>query len=175
MAMLIEPLALETPIAGFNGGLFVRPDLTNIEEREIPPDVAKQAFDLILKHELDAWAYSGNDWLVRDPAAPHADREAWTVKFRPKAVTNFASALQKTVKIVGVSNDLERVKRCESGSHTISMSPVLTRIRASARATCRAFSKYRKRRLRPSSISRTTCRCSSGPASASPWATQATR
>ena len=114
MAMLIEPLALETPIAGFNGGLFVHPDLTIIEELELAPDVAKQAFDLILKRELDAWVYSGNDWLVRDPKAPHVDREAWTVKFRPKAVTNFASALQKAVKIVGVSDDLERVKRCES-------------------------------------------------------------
>ncbi len=114
MAMLIEPLALETPIAGFNGGLFVHPDLTIIEERELAPDAARQAFDLILKHELDAWVYSGNDWLVRDPKAPHVDREAWTVKFQPKAVTNFANALQKAVKIVGVSDDLERVKRCES-------------------------------------------------------------
>ena len=49
MAMLIEPLALDTPIAGFNGGLFVHPDLTIIEERELAPDVAKQAFDLILE------------------------------------------------------------------------------------------------------------------------------
>ena len=114
MAMLIEPLALTTPIAGFNGGLFAHPDLTIIEERELAPDVARQAFDLILKHELDAWVYSGNDWLVRDPEAPHVDREAWTVKFRPKAVQNFDGALQKAVKIVGVSDDLERVKRCES-------------------------------------------------------------
>jgi len=114
MAMLIEPLALDTPIAGFNGGLFVHPDLTIIEERDLAPDVARQALDLILKHELDAWVYSGNDWLVRDAKAPHVDREAWTVKFRPKAVTNFESALRKAVKIVGVSDDLERVKRCES-------------------------------------------------------------
>jgi Cof subfamily protein (haloacid dehalogenase superfamily) len=114
MAMLIEPLALDTPIAGFNGGLFVHRDLTIIEERDLAPDVARQALDLILKHELDAWVYSGNDWLVRDAKAPHVDREAWTVKFRPKAVTNFESALRKAVKIVGVSDDLERVKRCES-------------------------------------------------------------
>ena len=113
MAMLIEPLALDTPIAGFNGALFVHPDLTIIEEQELAPDVAKQAFDLILKHELDAWVYSSNDWLVRDPKAPHVDREAWTVKFRPKAVKDFGSALKKAVKIVGVSDDLERVKRCE--------------------------------------------------------------
>jgi Cof subfamily protein (haloacid dehalogenase superfamily) len=114
MAMLIEPLTLDTPIAGFNGGLFVHPDLTIIEERDLAPNVARQALDLILKHELDAWVYSGNDWLVRDAKAPHVDREAWTVKFRPKAITNFESALQKAVKIVGISDDLERVKRCES-------------------------------------------------------------
>src|SRR5215470_12236433 len=28
MAMLFEPLALRTPIAGFNGGIFVKPDMT---------------------------------------------------------------------------------------------------------------------------------------------------
>src|SRR6185295_6963204 len=32
MAMLIEPLRIEMPIAGFNGGLFVRPDLSIIEQ-----------------------------------------------------------------------------------------------------------------------------------------------
>ncbi len=114
MAMLIEPLALDTPIAGFNGGLFVHPDLTIIEERELAADVAGQAVDLILKHGLDVWVYAGNDWLVRDPDAPHVDREAWTVKFRPQVVADFDGALEKAVKIVGVSDDLERVKRCEA-------------------------------------------------------------
>jgi len=114
MAMLIEPLNLKTPIAGFNGGLFVHPDLTIIEERELAPDVARRAVDLILKHGLDAWVYSGNHWLIRDPEAPHVVREAWTVKFRPKVVKDFGTALDKAVKIVGVSDDLELVKRCES-------------------------------------------------------------
>jgi Cof subfamily protein (haloacid dehalogenase superfamily) len=114
MVMLIEPLKLHTPIAGFNGGLFVHPDLTIIEERELAPAAAKQAVDLMLEHGLDAWVYSGNSWLVRDPEAPHVDREAWTVKFRPKVVKGFGSALEKAVKIVGISDDLERVKRCEA-------------------------------------------------------------
>src|SRR5579872_4897618 len=48
MAMLIEPLALDTPIAGFNGGVFVRPDLTVIETRTLAPDVARQAIATIL-------------------------------------------------------------------------------------------------------------------------------
>jgi Cof subfamily protein (haloacid dehalogenase superfamily) len=114
MAMLVEPLAIDIPIAGFNGGLFVHPDLTIIEERLLAPDVAKQTVDLILKHDLDAWVYSGNDWLVRNTKAPHVDREAWTVKFQPKAVKDFDDSLQKAVKIVGVSDDLARVERCEA-------------------------------------------------------------
>ncbi len=114
MTMLIEPLNLDTPIAGFNGGLFVNPDLSIIEERDLDPAVARQTVELILNHNLDAWVYSGNDWLVRDPEAPHVDREAWTVKFQPKVVKDFGSGLDKAVKIVGVSDDLEGIKRCES-------------------------------------------------------------
>ena len=114
MAMLIEPLGLETPIAGFNGGLFVRPDLSILEQRSLAPDVAALAVDLILGHRLDAWVYAANDWLVRDPNAPHVDREAWTVKFPPKIVKSFDGLLDKTVKIVGVSDDYDLVKRCEA-------------------------------------------------------------
>ena len=29
MQMLIEPLALTTPIAAFNGGMFIKPDLSD--------------------------------------------------------------------------------------------------------------------------------------------------
>ena len=117
MAMLIEPLRLDTPIAGFNGGQFVRPDLSIMEERTLAPDVASQTVDLILSHGLDAWVYTGSDWLVRDAKAPHADREAWTVKFPPKVVRDFDGVLDKVVKIVGVSDDHDLVGRCEADAH----------------------------------------------------------
>ena len=39
MSMLIEPLQLSTPIAAFNGGLFVNRDMSPIEQRVIPPQV----------------------------------------------------------------------------------------------------------------------------------------
>jgi HAD superfamily hydrolase (TIGR01484 family) len=35
MRMLIEPLALQSPIAGFNGGVFVNPDLSVIESHTL--------------------------------------------------------------------------------------------------------------------------------------------
>jgi Cof subfamily protein (haloacid dehalogenase superfamily) len=114
MAMLIEPLALDTPIAGFNGGMFVRPDLSIIEGRTLAPDAAARTVDLILDHGLDAWVYAGNEWLIRDPKAPHVDREAWTVKFPPKVVRDFGGVLDQAVKIVGISDDYDLVKRCEA-------------------------------------------------------------
>src|SRR5260221_1549919 len=113
MAMLVEPLALTTPIAGFNGGMFVRPDMTVISTRLIDTDIARQAVDLLLARGLDAWVYAGNDWLVRDPSAPHVAREEWTVKFPPRAVAEFGDALDRAVKIVGVSDDYDLVARIE--------------------------------------------------------------
>lgn len=116
MAMLIEPLALKNPIAGFNGGAFVKPDLTIIETRTLPPDVARQAVALIDQHQLDCWLYVGNDWLLRDPKAPHVAREAWTVKFEPMVVDSFEGRLDAVLKIVGISDDLDRVAAAEKAA-----------------------------------------------------------
>jgi hypothetical protein len=114
MSMLIEPLRLSTPIAGFNGGVFVQPDLAVIESRLLDPVVADEALKLILDAGLDAWVYTPDDWLIRDASAPHVAREAWTVKFEAKVVPAFTTALlAKTVKIVGISDDLAKVAACE--------------------------------------------------------------
>jgi Cof subfamily protein (haloacid dehalogenase superfamily) len=115
MAMLIEPLGITTPLAGFNGGVLVHPDLSVIQQRSLPAEAARAALATILAQGLDAWLYTGTDWLVPDGDGPHVAREAWTVKFSPKVVPEFrAEDLAQAVKIVGVSDDLDRVARCES-------------------------------------------------------------
>jgi Cof subfamily protein (haloacid dehalogenase superfamily) len=113
MAMLIDPLALRTPIAGFNGGIFVKPDMTIMEEHMLAADVAARALEVILRNGMDVWIYSGKDWLVRDRNAPHVAREQWTVKFAPTVVVNFDEVLGNAVKIVGVSDDHDLFARCE--------------------------------------------------------------
>jgi Cof subfamily protein (haloacid dehalogenase superfamily) len=116
MEMLIEPLDLRTPIAGFNGGIFVRPDMTVVEQHVLAPDAAQRAHDTIHGMGLDVWVYRGNDWLVRDLSAPHVAREQWTVKFAPVVVEDFKEPLASAVKIVGVSDDLDLVARCEKAT-----------------------------------------------------------
>jgi hypothetical protein len=118
MAMLFDPLQLETPIAGFNGGLFVRRDLSIIEQKTLPVDIATDAMNLIRDHGLDAWVYRGNDWLITKADAPHVAREAWTVRFQPQVVADFKDELNDVAKIVGVSDDLDKVQQCESAAQT---------------------------------------------------------
>ena len=114
MAMLFDLLEIDTPIAGFNGGLFVKRDLTILDEKTVPPDVARQAIELMRARALDTWVYSGNDWLITKAEAPHVAREAWTVKFEPKVVAGLGEHLQQVAKIVGVSDDPDRMRRCEA-------------------------------------------------------------
>ena len=119
MEMLIKPLALRTPIAGFNGGVFVNPDLTVIESHTLDPAVARKTLTLILDQGLDAWIYTEKEWLVRDGQAPHVARETWTVKFDARVVPSFTEAdLADAVKIVGISDDLARVAACEQAAQT---------------------------------------------------------
>ncbi|HKM61601.1 MAG TPA: Cof-type HAD-IIB family hydrolase [Acidisphaera sp.] len=114
MEMLIEPLMLEGMIAGFNGGVFVDPDMTVRESRLLDPAIARQAAESIAKAGLDVWVYTCRDWLIRDPKAPHVEHEAFTVKFAPVVVPSFTGEhFEDCAKIVGVSDDFPLVERVE--------------------------------------------------------------
>ncbi len=114
MKVLIDALALTEPIAAFNGGVLVHPDLSVMSQSFVTPDNAAKVIEAMARHGLDCWVYTDRDWLVRDLNAPHVAREQWTVKFAPKVVGDFTSHLERVAKIVGVSNDYAAVARCEA-------------------------------------------------------------
>jgi Cof subfamily protein (haloacid dehalogenase superfamily) len=114
MAMLIDPLKIDEPLAAFNGGVIIKPDLTTIvRENFLPRAMVEKVIKIILDHTLDVWIYTGHEWYVRDVNAPHVAREQWTVKFSPVVVPGFEGLLENIAKVVGVSDDLEAVQRCE--------------------------------------------------------------
>jgi Cof subfamily protein (haloacid dehalogenase superfamily) len=108
MEMLSEPLSLVTPLAAFNGGLIVEPDMKVLEEHTIPDEVIDSVLELLASFGLSIWVYRGADWLVRDPDGPHVDRESHTVQFGPTVVENF-DGLTHAAKIVGVSDEYDTV------------------------------------------------------------------
>ena len=113
MKMLIDDLRLQHPITAFNGGLFVRPDLSVIRENLLPREAVQPVIDILIRHKLDVWIYNEKDWFVPSRHGPHVDREEWTVKFPPIVVSTFDGLLDRVMKIVGVSDDLGAVARCE--------------------------------------------------------------
>jgi Cof subfamily protein (haloacid dehalogenase superfamily) len=114
MQMLIQPLALTTPIAAFNGGMFIRPDLSVIDQRVLQAEVIEPAMTTMRAYKLDTWIYRGTDWFVRERHGPHVDREEWTVKFPPTVVPDFDGLTNDVAKLVGVSDDLGAVCECEA-------------------------------------------------------------
>jgi Cof subfamily protein (haloacid dehalogenase superfamily) len=113
MTMLLEPLALRTPIAGFNGGMMVSPDLTSVHIRAIAPKFVGPIVRSLIDRGLDAWIYQWNEWLLRDPGAPHAAREQQTVQFPPTVTADLERRIGGVVKIVGVTDDRDRIEACE--------------------------------------------------------------
>ena len=117
MAMLVEPLALEAPLAGFNGGLVVDPQLQVLEEHTIPDELVARAIHLAESFELSVWVYRGAEWYIRDPEGPHVDRETHTVQFDPTVVADFDGLDSRVAKIVGVSDDYDKVEAAEEAAH----------------------------------------------------------
>jgi Cof subfamily protein (haloacid dehalogenase superfamily) len=112
MKPLIDDLQLQDPIAAFNGGLLVQPDLSVIREHLIPSEAAQAVIDILTKDTLDVWVYGGKDWYVKSRHGPHVDREEWTVKFPPTVVSTYEGLLDRIVKIVGVNDDHDVMARC---------------------------------------------------------------
>jgi len=128
MEMLVEPLALTTPLAAFNGGLLVEPDMAVIEEHAIPGELFAPTLALLESFALSIWVYRGADWYVRDLDGPHVERERHTVRFAPTLVDSFegiggdvggtvgGGIVGNLAKIVGVSDDVDAVARAAAAA-----------------------------------------------------------
>ncbi|MGH8313091.1 MAG: HAD-IIB family hydrolase, partial [Gammaproteobacteria bacterium] len=117
MAMLIEPLHLEMPIAAFNGGALMAPDMSVLEQRVVPEHLVQPIVELMGTFRLDVWIYQGTDWFVRDPNGAHVAREAATVQFQPKIMRDIGRLTAGVLKIVGVSDDHNAVARAAADAH----------------------------------------------------------
>jgi hypothetical protein len=120
LCMLIEPLGLSLPIAGFNGGLIVRPDLSVIESHPIDPAVARRGADFLHAQGLDVWVYGQDQWFTPSADGPHVAREAWILGFGPTVAADLAEAhLARAFKIVGVSDDARKMAEAEEAAPAV--------------------------------------------------------
>ena len=102
MRMMVEPLGLTMPMAAFNGGVIMLPDLSVLDQRTVPDYLLPGLVETMESHGLDVWLYSATDWYVRDRNAYRVARESSTVQFDPTVVPSFDKVLTGIVKVVGV-------------------------------------------------------------------------
>jgi Cof subfamily protein (haloacid dehalogenase superfamily) len=115
LRMLVEPLQLKLPYGGYNAGRIVDPDGKVVEEKLIPADAAKQAVEMFYDNGITSiWVFSGNQWLIRDRNGAHVDHETHTVQTPPTVVDSFDGHLGAAGKIVGASDDYDRVAASEA-------------------------------------------------------------
>jgi transaldolase len=114
MRMLVEPLGLTMPMAAFNGGVIVLPDLSVLDERLLPEYLLPALIDMIQAHGLDIFLFRSSDWFVSSANAPRVSRETSNIQRPPLVAPKFDGVLTGVVKIVGVSEDHPRVAACEA-------------------------------------------------------------
>src|SRR5258708_5643218 len=114
MQMLVEPLALTAPLAGFNGGAFTNPDLSPLEEHALSPETAQRAHDLLRARGIDVWAFNGLDWLLTNADNAHVATEIRAVHYAPTVVGTLGPSLASAYKVVGVSEDHALLAQCEA-------------------------------------------------------------
>jgi Cof subfamily protein (haloacid dehalogenase superfamily) len=113
MRMLVEPLGINVPMAAFNGGVIVLPDLSVLDERGLPEYLLPALLDMVLSHGLEPWLFRATDWLALTAEGPRVAREMSNIQQPPVIVTNF-NDLTGVVKIVGSSEDPAKVAACEA-------------------------------------------------------------
>jgi len=114
MQPLVQPLGLSMPMAAFNGGVIVLPDLSILDERLLPDYLLPSLIDMIESYGLDVWLFRSTDWYVRSREAPRVSRETSTIQRAPVVAPSFEDVLGGVVKVVGVSEDHPRVAACEA-------------------------------------------------------------
>ena len=109
LRMLVEPLGLRLPLAGFNGGLIVDSDFNVLESHPVDARVAEHAAKLVEDCGLDLWVYTETDWLVSAANGAHVAREAWIIETQPSPRARTTADFARAFKIVGVSDDHAKV------------------------------------------------------------------
>jgi Cof subfamily protein (haloacid dehalogenase superfamily) len=122
---LIEKLALTEPFGAYNGGAIAMPDMAIIEQHLLPADAARRGLAFLADAKVDAWVFSGNQWLLQNPAGAYVDLEERTLQSGPTVVTSYDPYLRTIGKIVGVSADRAGLAICETSAREL-LSPALT-------------------------------------------------
>lgn len=114
IAPLAARLGLETPVAGFNGGVILDREGRSLAERPVPEAAARAALAALARRGIDAWVFADGEWLLQDPDGHYVPLERRTIGFDPRRVDSFEPWIARVGKLVGASADAALLAECEA-------------------------------------------------------------
>jgi Cof subfamily protein (haloacid dehalogenase superfamily) len=112
--MLLAPLGIDTPRAGFNGAEILAPGDTRLSELTLPEEVAAEAVAHMAAAGLDVWVFAGGHWYLTHPEGHYVPREHLAVRMEFVRVPDFSGVLGGVHKIMGSHTDFALMAREEA-------------------------------------------------------------
>ena len=102
---IADALAIDGPIAAFNGGTIFRRDGWVGEQHLIPAEVARGVLDLARDASVDLWVFADDRWYASTDQGTHVGSERIASNEAPIVRTDFADLLDRADKISFVSDE----------------------------------------------------------------------
>ncbi|WP_325102651.1 Cof-type HAD-IIB family hydrolase [Sphingomonas sp.] len=102
---IADALAIDGPIAAFNGGLIFRREGTVERRHLIPGDVARGALEAVGELAVDVWVFADDQWHASTDQGAHVVSERIAANQEPVIRGDFADLLDRADKITFVSDE----------------------------------------------------------------------
>jgi Cof subfamily protein (haloacid dehalogenase superfamily) len=105
MLPIADALAIDAPMAAFNGGIVFRRDGRVDSHVTIDEGVARGVFALIGDAPVDVWVFADDRWYASTDQGVHVEHERVASNQAPIVTSDFAALLDHADKITLVSDD----------------------------------------------------------------------
>jgi len=126
---IVGTLALDRPVAAFNGGYVFTADGRELFHETIDPHVARGALALAEGLAVDVWVFADDRWYASTAEGGHVGHERIASNQEPVVRSEFADLAARADKITFVSDDPQvladlhaRIDRAHAGAATVAQS-----------------------------------------------------
>lgn len=128
---IAEKLAIDAPMAAFNGGIIFRRDGSIAEQHRVDAAVTRGVMGIAADSGADIWVFADDLWYASTDVGAHVDSERRASNQEPIVTDDFDALLDHADKITFVSDDeamlarlAERCKAAHGDDATIVQSQV---------------------------------------------------
>ena len=115
---IAETLAIDAPMAAFNGGIIFRRDGSIAEHHVIAGDVVRGVMAIAADAAVDIWVFADDRWYASTEVGHHVDSERVSSNQAPVIVDDFSDLYDRADKVTFVSDDhamlADLVGRCKA-------------------------------------------------------------